>query len=59
MSDARIVEVIDADVPSFSLKTLSMTASSVDVVSMPQNETQSFTTIPAAITSLPLLTVPA
>jgi len=44
---------------SFNLKTLSITDSSVDVVSMPQKEHQSFTTIPAAITSEPRLTVPA
>ena len=36
-----------------------MTESSVAVVSVPQNAAQSFTTIPDAITSLPLLTVPA
>lgn len=44
---------------SLSLNTLSITESSVDVVSIPQNDAQSFTTIPAAMTSLPLLTVPA
>lgn len=42
-----------------SLNTLSMTDSSVLVVSRPQNAHQSLTTIPAAITSLPRLTVPA
>jgi len=44
---------------SFNLKTLSITDNSVDVVSIPQNEHQSFTTMPAAITSEPRLTVPA
>jgi hypothetical protein len=44
---------------SFNLKTLSITDNSVDVVSMPQKEHQSFTTMPAAITSEPRLTVPA
>jgi hypothetical protein len=43
---------------SFNLKMLSITDSSVDVVSMPQKEHQSFTTMPAAITSEPRLTVP-
>ena len=42
-----------------NLNTLSMTDSSVDVVSIPQKPIQSLTTIPAAMTSLPLLTVPA
>lgn len=42
-----------------SLKTLSMTDSSVLVVSRPQKAHQSLTTIPAAITSLPRFTVPA
>ena len=36
-----------------------MTEISVAVVSVPVNAVQSLTTIPAAITSLPLLTVPA
>lgn len=44
---------------SFSLKTLSITDNSVLVVSRPQKAHQSFTTIPAAITSLPRFTVPA
>lgn len=43
---------------SLSLKTLSIRAISVEVVSMPQKAAQSFTTIPAAITLLPLFTVP-
>ena len=37
----------------------SMTESSVAVVSVPVNAVQSFATIPAATTSLPLLTDPA
>lgn len=36
-----------------------MTEISVEVVSKPTKAAQSFTTKPAAITSLPLLTVPA
>ena len=44
---------------SWSLKTFSTTEISVAVVSNPQNADQSFTTTPAAMTSLPLLTVPA
>ena len=44
---------------SVSLNTLSITDSSVLVVSRPQNALQSFTTIPAPMTSLPLFTVPA
>ena len=42
-----------------SLKTFSITESSVLVVSNPQNAIQSFTTIPAAMTSLPRFTEPA
>lgn len=42
-----------------NLKTASMTESSVAVVSVPVNAVQSLTTIPDAMTSLPLLTVPA
>lgn len=45
--------------PSPNLNTLSMTDSSVLVVSRPQKEAQSLTTMPAPMTSLPLLTVPA
>ena len=45
--------------PSPNLNTLSMTDSSVLVVSRPQKEAQSFTTMPAPMTSLPLLIVPA
>lgn len=59
ISDARIVDVIAVGTASLSLKTLSITESSVEVVSIPQKATQSFTTIPPAITSLPLFTVPA
>lgn len=59
MSDALIVDVIADGVASLSLKTLSITESSVPVVSIPQKLAQSLTTIPAAITSLPRLTVPA
>lgn len=59
MSDARIVEVIAVRAVSLSLKTLSITDNSVEVVSIPQKDTQSFTTMPAATTSLPLFTVPA
>ena len=44
---------------SVSLKTLSITDSSVLVVSSPQKAHQSFTTIPAERTSLPRFTVPA
>lgn len=42
-----------------SLKMPSTTLISVEVVSMPQKADQSFTTMPAPITSLPLFTVPA
>jgi len=59
MRDARMVVAIAEGWISFNLKTLSITDSSVDVVSMPQKEHQSFTTMPAAITSEPRLTVPA
>lgn len=44
---------------SVSLNIASITESSVDVVSYPTNAVQSFTTKPLAITSEPLLTVPA
>ena len=52
-------EAIALGCASPSLKTLSITESSVLVVSSPQNDIQSFTTIPAAMTSLPRFTVPA
>ena len=42
-----------------NLKTLSITDTSVLVVSRPQKAIQSLATMPAPITSLPLLTVPA
>lgn len=44
---------------SWSLKILSITSNSVEVVSIPQKAHQSFTTRPAPITSLPRFTVPA
>jgi len=44
---------------SFNLNTLSTTDISVDVVHIPQNADQSFTTKPAASTSLPRFIVPA
>lgn len=44
---------------SWSLKIFSITEISVAVVSRPQNATQSLTTRPAPITSLPRLIVPA
>lgn len=43
---------------SFNLKILSITDNSALVVSRPQKADQSLTTIPAPITSLPLLTEP-
>ena len=46
-------------VASFNLNTDSITDISVEVVSCPANAHQSFTTIPAPITSLPRLMVPA
>ena len=52
-------EAIALGCASPSLNTLSITESSVLVVSSPQNDIQSFTTIPAAMTSLPRFTVPA
>lgn len=59
MSDARRLFVTPAGWASFSLKTLSTTDSSVEVVLIPQNAHQSLTTTPAASTSEPRLTVPA
>ena len=59
MSDFLISSTMALGWASLSLKTLSITESSVAVVSEPQNAVQSFTVIPAAITSLPRLTVPA
>lgn len=54
-----LVAMAEGCAVSPSLNTLSMTDSSVLVVSRPQKAHQSLTTIPAAITSLPRLTVPA
>lgn len=51
--EARIVDVMAVGLASLSLNTLSITDISVDVVSIPQNALQSFTTNPAATTSLP------
>jgi hypothetical protein len=59
MSEARKFVVIFEGAESLSLKTDSMTESSVDVVVRPQNAVQSLTTIPAASNSLPRFTVPA
>ena len=59
ISDALIVVWIAAGCASPSLKTLSMTESSVLVVSKPQKALQSLTTMPAPTTSLPRFTVPA
>lgn len=59
MRESRMLVAMVLGWASFSLKTLSTTDSSVLVVSRPQKAHQSFTTIPAAITSLPRFTVPA
>ena len=59
MGESRMLVAMVLGWASFSLKTLSTTDSSVLVVSRPQKAHQSFTTIPAAITSLPRFTVPA
>lgn len=48
MSDARMSCTMLEGCASRSLNTLSITLSSVDVVSSPQNAAQSFTTSPAA-----------
>lgn len=56
---ARISFTMFDGCASLSLKTLSMTDSSVEVVSSPQNDAQSFTTMPAPTTSEPRFTVPA
>lgn len=56
---ALIVVVIEDGTDSLSLKTDSITVSSVEVVSMPVKAHQSLTTMPAETTSLPLFTVPA
>ena len=57
--DARISFTIFEGLLLRSLNTLSMTLSSVAVVSNPQKAAQSFATMPAPTTSLPLFTVPA
>lgn len=59
MRESLILVAMALGCVSPSLNTLSMTDSSVLVVSKPQKAHQSFTTIPAAITSLPRFTVPA
>ena len=60
MSDSLMVLVMAPGVLfSFNWKTFSITEISVAVVSKPQNAAQSLTTNPAAMTSLPRLTVPA
>ena len=57
---AALIDVVMEDCwASPSLKILSMTDNSVLVVSNPQNEHQSLTTIPAPTTSLPRFIVPA
>ena len=59
-SNDSLISVTMADCgASVNLNTLSMTDNSVLVVSNPQKALQSLTTIPAPMTSLPLLTVPA
>lgn len=59
MSEALNVLETLVGCASFSLNTLSITDISVDVELMPTNALQSFTTHPAAKTSLPRFTVPA
>ena len=59
MSESLIFVVMALGCESPNLKMLSMTDISVLVVSSPQNDVQSLTTIPPPITSLPLFTVPA
>ena len=59
ISEARICWLMAEGWASLSLKTDSMTESSVEVVSWPVKAHQSFTTIPAPITSAPRFTVPA
>ena len=59
ISDALISLLICDGCESLSLKTDSRTESSVEVVSWPVKAHQSFTTIPAPITSAPRLMVPA
>lgn len=59
INESLIVVAMLDGCASPSLNTLSITESSVLVVSNPQNAHQSFTTMPAPITSLPRFTVPA
>lgn len=59
MRVARRSLVILDGCAELSLKTLSITDNSVDVVVIPQNAVQSLATIPAASNSLPRFTVPA
>lgn len=59
MIGAVILDVMIEDEYSPNLNTSSITEISVDVVSNPQTDIQSLTTIPAAMTSLPPLIVPA
>ena len=59
INDFLISSTIALGCDSLNLKTLSITDNSVAVVSKPQKAVQSFTIIPAPITSLPRLTVPA
>ena len=59
IKEALISLVMAEGWESFSLKMDSTSASSVEVVSCPVKAHQSLTTIPAPITSVPRLTVPA
>ena len=59
MSDARISLTMLLGWLSLNFRTFSTTESSVAVVSRPQKAAQSLQTMPAPMTSLPLLTVPA
>jgi len=59
ISDDRRFTASDPGCVSPSLKTFSITASSVLVVSRPQKADQSLTTMPPPIKSLPLFNVPA
>ena len=58
-NDALMLVAIAEGWLSPNLNTLSTTDNSVLVVSNPQNALQSLTTMPAPMTELPLLTVPA
>ena len=59
MSESRMTFTIAVGCAFCSLKMDSTTDSSVEVVSSPQNATQSLTMSPPPITSLPRFTVPA